>query len=254
MFSNGADERSMDINITIDGVRPATCRAVIECMYTGVIGLSENNVREILVAANHIKFAAVQQVCGAFLMERLDQDNCLRMLSLGQAYHLTELTSASMKIAAKGFPIISKSYDYIHLDYNLLIGLLGSDELKVKNELEVFAIAVEWIEADRARRIQYAGDILSQVRLPLLTPSEIVDHVETTKFLMDIPSCQALVKEALHYHVLPPRQSLLQVLYNPHLKVTACIGVIHGRSYSCTCTHTSENPFTSKNLPHYNCN
>ena len=60
--------------------------------------------------------------------------------------------------------------------------------------------------------MQEAPEILQHIRLPLLEMTDIVDHVEAVSELMDIPECQRLVQEALHYHCLPARQSLLQVI------------------------------------------
>ena len=60
-------------------------------------------------------------------------------------------------------------------------------------------------------RLGYGGEVLRQIRLPLMTATDIVDHVESTTYLMEVEECRELVKEALHYHCLPPRQSILQV-------------------------------------------
>ena len=62
-------------------------------------------------------------------------------------------------------------------------------------------------------RLGYCGEVLRQVRLPLMPASDIIDHVETTSYLMEVEECRLLVKEALHYHCLPARQSVLQVSF-----------------------------------------
>ena len=88
----------------------------------------------------------------------------------------------------------------------------------------MFQSVLSWLEYDRKSRQQYTETLLRSVRLPLLAPSDIVDHVETVEYLMNNSSCQQFVKEALHYHCLPARQSLLQVR---HLKSFTRQG-IHG--------------------------
>ena len=57
----------------------------------------------------------------------------------------------------------------------------------------------------------FSGELLQHVRFPLISPAALVDHVESVDYLEGVPECEALVKEALHYHCLPARQSLLQV-------------------------------------------
>ena len=63
-------------------------------------------------------------------------------------------------------------------------------------------------------RQSYGGELLRQVRLPLMPASDIIDHVENTSCLMEVAECRLLVKEALHYHCLPARQSVLQVNFH----------------------------------------
>ena len=69
-------------------------------------------------------------------------------------------------------------------------------------------------------RLGYGGELLKEVRLPLMPASDIVDHVENTSYLMEVTECRQLVKEALHYHCLPSRQSVLQVRFMSLIKVS----------------------------------
>lgn len=75
----------------------------------------------------------------------------------------------------------------------------------------MFKAMVTWLDAKRQERLHHASDLMVTVRLPLLSPSTIVDSIESVTHLMDIPDCLKLVKEALHYHCMPARQSMMQV-------------------------------------------
>jgi len=75
---------------------------------------------------------------------------------------------------------------------------------------------IEWIGHRKQLRLQHAPNLLATIRLPLLPPATIADTVESVEFLMDIPECQNLVKDALHYHCMPARQSILQVVNSLH--------------------------------------
>ena len=44
----------------------------------------------------------------------------------------------------------------------------------------------------------------------MVKPTEIVDHVESVPYIMNNFQCESLVKEALPYHCMPHRQSVLQ--------------------------------------------
>ena len=197
--------------VTIGGVEPECMSVLLECMYTGSVEITEENVRDILQGASKIKFYAVEEGCGAFLKERLNSGNCLRMLALANTYHLTDLVDASLHTAAQNFPEVSEGFDFLQLEVDQVVTLLIRDDLKVDGELAVFKKTMSWIEHDKSSRLMHAGDLLKHIRLPLLTASEIVDQVETVDYLMGVPECEKLVNEALRYHCLPARQSILQV-------------------------------------------
>lgn len=63
---------------------------------------------------------------------------------------------------------------------------------------------MEWVQHDPANREKNVSDLLSLIRLPLLAPVFIADHVET---LCGSTECQILVMEALKWHLLPERRS-----------------------------------------------
>ena len=48
------------------------------------------------------------------------------------------------------------------------------------------------------------------VRLPLLSPQYIADNIENQPLLQDDAECHHLILEAMKYHLLPERRSLLQ--------------------------------------------
>lgn len=65
---------------------------------------------------------------------------------------------------------------------------------------------MSWIQHDASTREKYIPELLALVRLPLLHPSFIADHVEV---VCGSTECQQLVMEALKWHLLPERRSLI---------------------------------------------
>lgn len=208
------DQHQCHTEIALEGISSATMATLLECMYTGRLTLCEATVRELLSGASNLRFFAVEEACGQFLKERLSTHNSLRMLNLAFAYNLTDLADQALQLAAQNFMVTSEGFDYLQMDIDQLLMFLARDDVSVPRELDVFRRALAWIEHDPKNRRSYCVDILQQIRLPLIIPSAIVDHVETVDFLMEMPQCQKLVKEALHYHCLPARQSILQVRRN----------------------------------------
>lgn len=84
--------------------------------------------------------------------------------------------------------------------------LLASDDLNVPSEQDVFHSLMSWIQHDPNAREKHIPELLALVRLPLLQPSFIMDHVES---VCASNECQQLVMEALKWHLLPERRSLI---------------------------------------------
>lgn len=97
-----------------------------------------------------------------------------------------------------------KNQEFFQLSAEQLANLLKSDDLNVTSEEEVFYSLMEWVQHDAPNREKDVSDLLSLIRLPLLAPVFIADHVET---LCGSTECQQLVMEALKWHLLPERRS-----------------------------------------------
>ncbi|MPC09491.1 Kelch-like protein 5 [Portunus trituberculatus] len=69
---------------------------------------------------------------------------------------------------------------------------------------------VVWLKYDLEERTKNMADLLSLVKLPLLSPQFLTDHIETNVLFKENRECQELILEALKYHLLPERRSALQ--------------------------------------------
>ena len=102
------------------------------------------------------------------------------------------------------FMQVWKNQEFYQLDRVQLSNLLKSDDLNVPSEQEVFDALMAWVQHDPQNRTQYIPELLALIKLPLLQPTFIADHVET---LCGANGCQELVMEAMKWHLLPERRS-----------------------------------------------
>ncbi|CAG2217500.1 KLHL31 [Mytilus edulis] len=198
------------LEIDFSDIKPDVLGGILECMYTGKVHLTDCNTESVLSAASKLGFFIVKDVCEEFLVSTVTLKNCLRMLDIGFKFNLNNLCDASLEISAKSFKLISRRSRYKELPVDQIIELLKRDDLAADDELEVFRSMLMWIDHERVERLEHAANLMTAIRLPLLPASVIVDSVESVEYLMNIPECQTLVKEALHYHCMPARQSVLQ--------------------------------------------
>jgi len=195
--------------IPLEGLEVNTIQTLLECMYTGRLTLSDSNVKDLLIGASRLRMFAIEKACGQFLQNRLNKHNCIRLLNLAATYNLDKMKEEALKLASEYFIDISQGHDFYDLELELVTLLLSRDDLRAE-ELDIFRRTLAWLEHDKTARMRYIGELLGHVRLPLISPVAIVDQVESVDYLEGNPECEMLVKEALHYHCLPARQSLLQ--------------------------------------------
>ncbi|XP_074651691.1 kelch-like protein 31 [Tubulanus polymorphus] len=203
-------DRDGRCDVTLSDISSGAFQAILESIYSGKIHVDVNNITEILDAANKLKVLPIIKVCERFLRKHLSKENCLRLASLAYRYNMVEIEEEAINLAAANFMEASSTIDFLDICCDQLLNLFGRDDLRAESELDVFYRLLDWLRHDQSNRMKNASNLLKMVRLPLLPPSVIVDHVESSHLLMGIPECQELVKEALHYHCLPARQSILQ--------------------------------------------
>ncbi|XP_070542047.1 kelch-like protein 26 [Ptychodera flava] len=195
---------------TLHGISYRAVEALLESMYMARLNVDGQNVEELLHASHYLQVPFALNVCSEHIKRNLTVESCLRTLALVSNLELVDLEETTLKLAAETFSKVSDLEDFLLLPYEPLKKLLCRDDIIVDSELQVFKALVKWMEYDRRRRTSHSVSLLECVRLPMIKPCDIVDHVEPVAFLMNIAECEALVKEALHYHCLPLRQSILQ--------------------------------------------
>lgn len=68
---------------------------------------------------------------------------------------------------------------------------------------------MRWIKWDDSR-ISLLPQVLSKVRLPLLTPQFLADRVATEDLIRTSHQCRDLLDEAKDFHLMPERRGLVQ--------------------------------------------
>lgn len=96
-----------------------------------------------------------------------------------------------------------ENQEFLQLTVDQMSTLLSSDELNVSFEEQIFYALVSWLRHDPPR-MQHVEKLLSLIKLPLLDPAFLIDHVD--RVLGDDSNCQKLITEAMKWHLLPARR------------------------------------------------
>lgn len=117
--------------------------------------------------------------------------------------------SSADKFINYKFSNISHSDEFLALPCRDLIEIIKRDELNCASEEIVFDAVMRWVkhESDRAEMLP---EVLSYIRLPLLSPQHLADNVATEELIRSNHQCRDLLDEAKDYHLMPERRELLQ--------------------------------------------
>ncbi|XP_054025365.1 kelch-like protein 4 [Dryobates pubescens] len=208
MFTNDVREAKQE-EIKMEGVDPDALKALVHYAYTGILELKEDTIESLLAAACLLQLSQVIEVCCNFLMKQLHPSNCLGIRSFGDAQGCSELLKVAHTYTMEHFTEVIKNQEFLLLPANEIAKLLSSDDINVPDEEAIFQALMLWVRHDLQNRQRDLGMLLSYIRLPLLPPQLLADLENSPMFADDL-ECQKLLMEAMKYHLLPERRSMMQ--------------------------------------------
>lgn len=209
MFTNDVREAKME-EIVMKDVDPESLVAIVNYAYTGKIGLQEDTVESLLSTACLLQLSEVVEACCSFLMKQLHPSNCIGIRQFAEIQGCTDLYKVANNYVMENFVQVIQNQEYLLLPSDEVCRLLASDDLNVPDEETIFHALMMWTKHDNTNRKRYLAKLLSHIKLPLMSPQFIADHVESNSVLHEDKECQALIMEALKYHLLPERRSSFQ--------------------------------------------
>ncbi|KAJ1199180.1 hypothetical protein NDU88_003018 [Pleurodeles waltl] len=208
MFTNDVREAKQE-EIKMEGVDPDALKSLVHYAYTGILELKEDTIESLLAAACLLQLSQVIEVCCNFLMKQLHPSNCLGIRSFGDAQGCLELLRVAHCYTMEHFIEVIRNQEFLLLPANEISKLLSSDDINVPDEETIFQALMMWVRHDLASRQRELGMLLSFIRLPLLPPQLLADLENSSMFADDL-ECQKFLMEAMKYHLLPERRSMLQ--------------------------------------------
>ncbi|XP_041460207.1 kelch-like protein 18 [Lytechinus variegatus] len=209
MFTTDMVESKQE-EITMSGIDPSALEVLVNFSYSGRVIINTQNVLSILVCANFLQLQVIKEACCSFLKDRLDPSNCLGIRRFADTMVCGDLFQASTSFLHKQFVDVSSSDEFMMLSKADFIEILEMDGLNVTGEEQVFDALIGWVKHDEEVRQEYMPELLGLVRLPLIRPQVLTDHISTEERVKACHKCRDLVDEAKDYHLMPERRSLLQ--------------------------------------------
>ncbi len=206
----GEMRESREQQVELKGVTAVGLQAVVNFAYTGTLSLNLDNLEDVLSAGTHLQMSEAVELCCQFMQMAITIDNCVDILNLTELYSLPNSRLSARKFILKHFETFSESEQYDKLNHDQLASMLGENSLKVLSEFKLFQLVLRWITNNRPEREVYTGQLMSQLRLPLLSGEELVDQVSRVDVMRRNKECNELLTEAKDYHIVVSKQPLSQ--------------------------------------------
>ena len=179
-------------------------------LFEGTIELHEDNVESMMSAACLLQLPTVVDACCVFFRKLLHPSNCIGIRLFADAQSCVQLRDCARQYTEDNFQEVIRNQEFLLLPPRELESIISSDDLNVPSEEIIFQAFMDWMNFDLTFRREEAARLLACVRLPLLSPQYIADYIENEPVLKSNPECHHLILEAMKYHLLPERRSLLQ--------------------------------------------
>ena len=104
-----------------------------------------------------------------FIQDKLTVENVVAFYCLVKCYNVATISESSLLYIERCFPIVVETQNFLHLDFINVAKILGSSELNIHSEVEVFNAAITWLKHNIEERSKYAKQLLLKVRFTLLS-------------------------------------------------------------------------------------
>lgn len=209
----GGMSESTKSEITLNVNREAF-KLILKYIYTGKINLRQmltpqmNLILDTLGLSNLFGYLELKEEISNFLKNSLRLDNVCNILDASRLYELDALVNICNTFIDKNAEDLLSHESFKYLYKDSLIQLLARDSFYV-DEVEIFNAINGWIECNSDLKPEEIKEVLSKIRLPLISNMDLLTVVRPSKILEPDQILDAIaVREQLKDKPLPYRGRL----------------------------------------------
>lgn len=147
----------------MEGMCADTMRLILDYAYTGSLPITEDNVQEILLAADQFNILEVIETCSNFLVELLHPNNCIGIWKFTNVCFRTELRCKAFRYILEHFEKACLCDEFLLLSEEELTDIIKQDNLNVQQESIVFEAILRWIDHAPEERERHFHVLLKKV-------------------------------------------------------------------------------------------
>ncbi|XP_044163373.1 kelch-like protein 12 [Acropora millepora] len=208
-FAHGMKESNqevIDLNDEFENISAAAMKIVMDSIYSGEINVNDENVFEVLTAADHLQVATVVEQCCKYLIQlRFDVQTYCRVIMFADQHSLKDLKEATESKMASVYKEICDKEEFLSdMNADVLSALLRRDDLSAPSENFVFKSVMQWIKYRKEERMDVAAKVIGAVRLGLVDVKDVIEELDTEE-MQAISEVNMLLQETLIYNQWPLR-------------------------------------------------
>jgi len=185
-------------------VEPTALEEVVRFMYTGELRIHESTVKDIMHATETLGLGEAMELCVEFLSRSITSANALHVSDLATTFNRPELEQRIQSFLVLNISTLVHEQDFLEQPVERVKNLLASDEASFVSEVDVFQAVVRWTRHDLMHRAPQFAELLAEtVRLPQMTPEQLMDDVEVEELVRADRAATQLVTDCYRYNSLP---------------------------------------------------
>ncbi|XP_014245570.1 actin-binding protein IPP [Cimex lectularius] len=247
MFSTGLIEEEKD-RIEIHYVEPKILTLIVDFIYTGELSLCQENVQDLIIAGDMLELKEVVNGCTEFLRNELHISNAVGIYRFAEDHNCLNLAKSAAIFIENNFPSIVFEEEFCELPKNHLLRFLDSELLKVDSEYQVFQAVLSWISYDLPSRKRYVFELLTHVRLPLISAS-LLD-----RSIAEVPDASLKVAlRSVRKDLISKKGNLVPLIAYPRLCAKKTIFIIGGEKRELLSSWTRSLECTYDTIERFDC-
>ncbi len=163
-------------------------KQILHFVYTTDITITDSNISDLIGCSRQLGLDIVLAMCMDNL-QSYNTNNALLYYNIAEKHNLQELRNSIFLFICAQFAEISQTTAFLHISYEKLQLFLSDDRLAVTSELDSFYAMKRWVDYNRLERLRMIPVLMKYVRLQLIVPAMLVEHVQAVDYVINFKEC-----------------------------------------------------------------
>lgn len=229
-------KESQQQRVKIKGLESSILQQLLEFCYTATVTINTENLQQLLIASGMLQFPQIQDACMEYLMNNLNESNCIGIWKLAEVIQRKQETVEKLETYIKtNFSFVTKHDEFLDLSAEQLLQFLKSNDLNISSENDLSTTIIRWLRFDPEKRGIHLENLMKQVRFSQITRRHLTDVILNEELILGNMFCRQLIFEAIRYHLVPEARngSLAIKDGRQREKVTRFIYLLGGEGKKC---------------------